>query len=315
MPPKKIYALGETVLDIIFKDGQPQAAKPGGAMLNSSVSLGRAGLPVSFISDYGLDEAGRLIDDSLAKNGVDTSLVNRYRKGQTALALAFLDDKNDAHYNFYRNFPKERLNTGLPDFKPGDILLFGSFYSITPEIRKSVEKLVQNARENQVLVIYDPNFRKAHLHELEQLRPYIIENIKNADLIRGSDEDFKIIFGAGSPEEAYGVISQFCPCMVYTASSEGVWVRTPTFSGRFPVKKITPVSTIGAGDNFNAGMISALYRYNIGKLQIIDIGHSEWENIIRLGVEFASDVCMGYDNYISWEMVGAMKRDWGLGIS
>ncbi len=46
---RKIYGIGETVFDIIFKNGQPQAAKPGGAMLNSSVSLGRIGLPVSFI--------------------------------------------------------------------------------------------------------------------------------------------------------------------------------------------------------------------------------------------------------------------------
>jgi fructokinase len=45
---RKIYGIGETVLDIIFKNGQPQAAKPGGAMLNSMVSLGRIGNPGSF---------------------------------------------------------------------------------------------------------------------------------------------------------------------------------------------------------------------------------------------------------------------------
>lgn len=37
---RQIYAIGETLYDIIFKDGQPQAGKPGGAMLNSTVSLG-----------------------------------------------------------------------------------------------------------------------------------------------------------------------------------------------------------------------------------------------------------------------------------
>ncbi len=40
---RKIYGIGETVFDIIFKNGQPQAAKAGGAMLNSTVSLGRIG--------------------------------------------------------------------------------------------------------------------------------------------------------------------------------------------------------------------------------------------------------------------------------
>ena len=32
----------------------------------------------------------------------------------------------------------------------------------------------------------------------------------------------------------------------------------------FPVKTIDPVSTIGAGDNFNAGIVYSLYRHNIG---------------------------------------------------
>ena len=45
---RKIYGIGETVLDIIFKDGQPQAAKAGGSVLNSMVSMGRMELPVIF---------------------------------------------------------------------------------------------------------------------------------------------------------------------------------------------------------------------------------------------------------------------------
>lgn len=95
---RKIFGIGETVLDIIFKDGQPQAAKAGGSVLNSMVSMGRMGLPASFISEYGADDVGKLIDDFLRKNGVDTSYVHRFKEGSTALALAFLDEKNDAHY-------------------------------------------------------------------------------------------------------------------------------------------------------------------------------------------------------------------------
>jgi len=34
-------------------------------MLNSSVSLGRIGLPVHLISEYGDDDIGRIIDDFL----------------------------------------------------------------------------------------------------------------------------------------------------------------------------------------------------------------------------------------------------------
>ncbi len=106
---RRIYGIGETVYDIIFKDGAPQAAKPGGSVLNSMVSLGRTGLPVSFISEYGKDDVGSLIDRFLNDNGVNTSTVYRYNDANTSLALAFLDEKNDAHYTFYKDFPGKRL--------------------------------------------------------------------------------------------------------------------------------------------------------------------------------------------------------------
>jgi sugar/nucleoside kinase (ribokinase family) len=51
---RKVYTIGETVLDIILKDNQPFATKAGGACLNSAVTLGRLGLPSYFIGEYGL---------------------------------------------------------------------------------------------------------------------------------------------------------------------------------------------------------------------------------------------------------------------
>ena len=90
---RKIYAIGESLLDIIFREDQPQTAKAGGSMLNSVVSLGRMKLPVSFISEYGYDDVGNLIDKFLKENGVDTSFVHRYNDGNTSLALAFLNEK------------------------------------------------------------------------------------------------------------------------------------------------------------------------------------------------------------------------------
>ena len=136
---RKIYAIGETLYDIIFKNGQPQAAKPGGAMLNSTISLGRIGLPVSFISEYGDDQLGTMIDSFLNENGVDTSYVNHFRDGNTALAIAILNERNDATYTFYKNYPEKRLNIPFPEIKKDDIFLCGSIYAITDEIdRKSV---------------------------------------------------------------------------------------------------------------------------------------------------------------------------------
>lgn len=304
---RKIYGIGETVLDIIFKDGQPQAAKAGGSVLNSVVSMGRMGLPVSFISEYGQDDVGTLIDDFLKSNGVDTSSVHRFRDGSTSLALAFLDNKNDAHYTFYKDFPEKRLDIEFPQINRDDIVQCGSFYAIWPEIREKFKKFIKTASGNGALVLYDPNFRPTHLSELGSLKPLIIENMKMAALLRGSDEDFKNIFGANNPDEAWGIAKQYCKCLVYTANVDGVYVRTTSFSGKFPVQKINPVSTIGAGDNFNAGMLTSIYRNAISGDQLHLIGEKEWSKIITSAVDFATHVCLSYENYISEEFATRLK--------
>jgi fructokinase len=304
---RKIFGIGETVLDIIFKYGQPQAAKAGGSVLNSVVSMGRMGLPVSFISEYGLDDVGHLIDNFLKNNGVNSSFVHRFHQGSTALALAFLDEKNDAHYTFYKDFPGKRLDIDFPVIEKDDIVQCGSFYAIWPEIRGKFKKFIHGAKQNGALIIYDPNFRQTHLSELEILKPLIIENMKMASLLRGSDEDFKNIFGVNNADEAWELVKNYCKCLVYTANVEGVYVRTTSFSGKFPVQKITPVSTIGAGDNFNAGMITSIYRNNIKKEQLEKLTEKEWSKVIASAVAFATHVCLSYENYISSEFAKELR--------
>lgn len=305
---RRIFGIGETVLDIIFKDEKPRAAKPGGSVLNSIVSMGRMNLPVSFISEYGQDDVGELINSFLIENGVDTSSVHRFSDGTTALALAFLNNNNDASYTFYKNFPKERLNIKFPEVTGADFVQCGSFYAIWPEIRGKFRTFIKNAGDNGAFILYDPNFRNSHISELDALRPFIIENIEMASLIRGSDEDFRTIFGAGNADEAYEIVRNYCECLVYTANVEGVFVRTKTVSAKFPVTKIDPVSTIGAGDNFNAGMLTSLFNNNYKKDDLPKLREKEWELIVKTGVAFATHVCMSYENYISPDFAAEMKN-------
>lgn len=304
---RNIYGIGETVFDIIFKDSLPQAAKAGGSVLNSVVSMGRVGLPVSFISEFGKDDVGNLIETFLKENGVNTSFINRYEDENTTLALAFLDEKNDARYTFYKNHHPGRSKSDHPEIKKDDILLCGSFYSIWSEIRERFKKLVSGAKKKGALVIYDPNFRKSHLIDLKNLKPLIIENMQMANLVRGSNEDFKNIFGKGNVDDAYEEIKNYCTNLVYTANNEGVYVKTSGFSGRFDVKKITPVSTIGAGDNFNAGMITSIFQKNLRPDQLSSLTEKTWSEIIAAAVDFATEVCLSYENYISGDFAGKFK--------
>ena len=295
----KIYCIGETVYDIIFKNGQPVAAKAGGSMLNSSVSMGRMHLPVHFISEYAADNIGDNIDASLKSANINTQYVFRYADGKTSIAIAFLNEKNDASYTFYKQLPEKRLDIAFPNVQAGDIVLFGSFYSINEDIRSIVKSFIEKAKAAGALIIYDPNYRKAHLHELNALKPMILENMALASLVRGSNEDFEMIFGVQSFEDAYNKVSEFCKILVYTENSKGVHVKTPNLQTYSKTRSIIPVSTIGAGDNFNTGIITGLYKYGIDNGHLNDLSIEQWQQLLLIGIDFASEVCMSYENYIS----------------
>ncbi|GAI76049.1 unnamed protein product, partial [marine sediment metagenome] len=185
---RRVYTIGETVLDILIKGNQPFTAKAGGACLNAAVTLGRLGIPVQFIGEYGLDEVGNFIDTFLKNNHVNTEYVYRYYDGKSALALAFLNENNDASYDFYKIYPEKRLDIDFPHLHQDDIVLFGSFYAITPEVRKKLIHFIKEAKNKKSIILYDPNFRKQHLHDLPHLKPMIEENISYATIVRGSHE-------------------------------------------------------------------------------------------------------------------------------
>ena len=303
---RKVYGFGETVLDIIFKEGQPVASKPGGSVLNAFVSLGRLGWNPRFISEYASDDAGDLIDSFLVENGVDTGFVRRYSDGKSAIALAFLDRDNNAAYSFYKDFPEQRLQELPADLGPDDIILFGSIYASSREVRDSVLRFLETGRRSGCLIIYDPNFRQAHLPDLEELKPRIIENIEYADIIRGSNEDFRLIFGMDDPVMLVQELGIGSKILIYTRNEEEAEVIHKSGRVQVQAEKIDPVSTIGAGDNFNAGLVHYLLREGVKRQDLGEIGSQEIRQMLETGIKFASHVCLHYDNYISAEFAGEL---------
>lgn len=296
---KQIYGIGEIVLDIIFKDDVPAGAKPGGSVLNALVSLGRCGIPVSFISELGDDLAGGMITRFLKENNVETQHILHFDDGKTAIAIAFLDEHNEASYNFYKHYPRQRLNDKLPQINSNDFFVFGSFYGLDRAVRDRVKDMLETSRRNEALIYYDPNFRSSHLHELPDLLPLIKENFEYADIIRGSDEDFRNILGTQNGEDTYREIKPYSSYLLYTSNKNGAEIFTPTDRIHVPAQKISPVSTIGAGDNFNAGVLYALHQKKIDKHSLDQINQEDWTDITTKGIHFASQACLSLDNYVS----------------
>ena len=260
---RKVFGIGETILDIIFRNDQPQKAVPGGSVFNGLISLGRLNVPVSFISELGNDRVGDMIRDFMEDNHITTEFVDRFPDGKSPISLAFLDDDKNANYIFYKDYPAQRLEVPLPKIEKDDIFVFGSYYSLNPVLRTRMVEFLQYAQERKAIIYYDPNFRKAHAHEAIRLMPTVLENLEFADIVRGSDEDFQNLYGKSDAQEVYKEHIQFyCDRFLTTHGANGVNLHTRNFTRHFDSPQIQPLSTIGAGDNFNAGIIYGLLKYD-----------------------------------------------------
>ncbi len=301
MPMRKIIATGETILDIVFRDDRPVAAVPGGSAYNAAIAMGRAGLKTLFVGDTGADTPGRRIRDFAAENGVSIEHFHVREDVQTALSLAYLDAHNDAHYEFYKPHPTPCPGYTVPQVEADDVVLFGSYYAIAPAIRPQVLTLLEQAHAAGAILYYDLNFRRSHRHELDALLPAIHRNFELATIVRGSADDFEIMYGLRDARTIYERhIAPHCPLFLCTDGGEGVTLCTPHSTLHRPVEPVRTVSNVGAGDNFNAGFIYALVRHGVGREALTaPLSTEEWSTLIDSGCHFAANVCASLDNYIS----------------
>ncbi|MBQ2188482.1 MAG: carbohydrate kinase [Bacteroidales bacterium] len=298
MPNKRVIGIGETVLDILFKNDQPQKAVPGGSTFNSIVSLGRAGVPCAMVTDVGGDHIGDIICNYLKDNGVSSEYVCRHENVKSHITLAFLDENNDAQYVFYKDHASVTLDSKLPEICKDDVVLFGSFFAINPVIRTVVGGLLRDAKKAGAWLYYDVNFRKNHIAELPVVLPNIEENMSLANVVRGSMEDFGYMYDLHDGEAIYERVSRFCKTLILTDGANTIRVYTPDNRETYPVQQIETVSTVGAGDNFNAGYIYAMLQ-----------GSQDQASRIAMAQRWSQDVCRQIGNNISDELVKMLKNN------
>lgn len=307
---RKVIAMGETIMDIIFHGEQPTAAVPGGSSFNSIISIGRTGIPALFIGEAGCDEVGHRIAGFLKANRVDPSGLRMSAEVKSAVSLAFLDENHDAHYMFYKQPPRLTPNFTMPDVHADDVVQFGSYYAIGPTIRPQVKAVLEYARSREAILYYDLNFRRTHRDELDTLMPAIHENFRLSDVVRGSADDFDIMFGLRDPEAIYHHhIAPYCPLFICTRGGEGITLCTPQGCRTYDVIPVDTVSTVGAGDNFNAGFIYGLIRHGIHRADLLRLTAPQWDALIDCGRRFAANVCASVHNSIDEEFGRQMEAE------
>ena len=329
-----IIGIGETILDIIFKNDQPVAAVPGGSTFNALISLGRVLRPsksplkgnldcdsgslpmgegggrghVFFVTEVGTDHVGDIIVNFLADNGVSAEYVNRRANTKSHVSLAFLDEHNDAQYQFYKDHANVSIENKFPEVKKGDIVVFGSYFAVNPVLRPLVKAFLERAYKAGAFIYYDINFRASHINDIPVILPAIIENMKMSSVVRGSLEDFQYLYA--SPEHPLSAaevyeqyIKPYCPCFICTNGGKPVELFTPAVRAEFPTTPVETVSTIGAGDNFNAGFIYGIEkaRREGAELSIADFSTMSvdvWQPLIDYGQRFSTAVCQSFNNYV-----------------
>ena len=299
---RKVIGIGETVLDIIFKDNQPVGAVPGGSVFNAMISLGRCGVASTMLTDAGRDRIGDQVVSFLSDNGVCADYVQRFAHGQSPVSLAFLDEANNAQYMFYRDCKVDRQDINIPDLHADDIVLIGSYYALDPAVRQQVVALLDQARAAGAIIYYDINFRPSHRTDVMKVTPNLLDNLDYADIVRGSVDDFEVLYRKQDPETIYKAeISFYCKRFICTRGAQpAVVLADGGVVGEYPVDTTDTVSTIGAGDNFNAGFIYSLLRQGITR-DHLDRGltQQQWDGLIADALAFAAESCKSIYNYIS----------------
>lgn len=307
---RKVIGIGETVLDIIFRNDQPIKAVPGGSAFNSVVSLGRAGVPTMFISEAGNDRVGQQVIRYLEDNGVDASNVCVFPDSKSPISLAYLDEQNNADYIFYKDHPHDQLDFVNPEVNENDVVLYGSFFAINPVVRPQVQGFLEYAKQRGAILYYDVNYRSSHRSDLVKVTPNLLENFELADIVRGSDEDFQVMYNKNDADSVYrSEISFYTKKFIYTRGSQPVEVRAEQgFCKQYPVPPTETVSTIGAGDNFNAGFVYGLVKYDITR-EAIEAGLTEqqWDQLMACAQAFSANCCQSLNNSIDTDFAQKMR--------
>ncbi len=296
------------MLDIIFKNEQPIGAYPGGSTFNAVISLARAGVPATFISETGNDRVGQNIINFLKENGVDASNVNRYPESKSPVSLAFLNDTNDAEYIFYKDHPHDQLDFVYPDIQPDDVVLFGSFYAVNPVIRPQVVGLLEYARSHRAIIYYDVNFRPSHRNEVMKITPNYLENLEFADIVRGSHEDFEVLYKLNDSDKVYNAeMSFYCKRFIYTNVPSRWSCALRTSLQAYEVEQTTGEHH-RRGRQLNADSSTACQIWH----HAADIergSRGTVDEVIACAQKFSADCCKSIYNNVSKEFGANLKTD------
>ncbi len=269
-----ILSLGEVLIDLTqtgtdeLGNGQ-FTAYPGGAPANVAVAAARLGARTGFIGKVGDDAFGRFLTETLKTEDVDVSGLFVCKDVPTTLALVSVDEDGERSFAFYRDpgadtrLTSEEALSVLGKRPLPKILHIGSLSLTAEPSRSACLDAVRYAKEQEMLVSYDPNYRAPlwdsetqAVGEMRRLLPF-------SDILKVSEEELYLLTGTKDCEKGSLLLSGTGPALVLvTLGGKGVFLRCGEDTAALPGISVVVADTNGAGDTFLGAMLTQIARKN-----------------------------------------------------
>ena len=258
-----ILCCGEALIDFLPRRTSEGATayQPfcGGSVYNTAIALGRLGVPVGLFTGLSTDFFGDMLQEGLKASKVSLKYTKVWEKPST---LAFVKLTNGhARYSFFDDNSSGRMLTkrDLPKLeKKVQALHFGSISLIPEPGGETLEMLLKREAKSRVISV-DPNIRPGMIKDRRGHLARLHRMIALADIVKVSDEDVAWMTGKDDLKAAAKKWLRLgAKIVVVTRGGEGVTAFTNSYSLSQPAKKVKVADTVGAGDTFTAGLLTAL---------------------------------------------------------
>jgi len=244
--------VGESLVDLIRRPGEPELARVGGSPLNVAVGLSRLDVAPALWTRLGPDEHGTLIAEHLGANGVAV-VPGSVTSSPTSTAAAHIQEDGSARYEFDLAWELEAV-IGLEPV----LVHTGSIAAVLEPGAGVVRDLVCQLR-GRATVSYDPNVRPQLIGEREAARARVESFVALTDIVKASVEDLEWLYPEQDVRDVALRWLRLGPAVVVATQGEvGAFAVTTNVTASVPARAVEVVDTIGAGDSFTAGLLAAL---------------------------------------------------------
>ncbi|HDW3274430.1 TPA: aminoimidazole riboside kinase [Enterobacter asburiae] len=259
---KKIWVLGDAVVDLL-PDGEGRLLQcPGGAPANVAVGIARLGGQSAFIGRVGDDPFGRFMSKTLADERVDVKHMRLDPAHRTSTVVVDLDDHGERSFTFMvRPSADLFLETAdLPTFSAGEWLHVCSIALSAEPSRSATFEAMAAIREAGGYVSFDPNIRPDLWPDENELRRCLEQALQSADVVKLSVEELAFLTGDVQVSVGLDMLMARCPArlVLVTQGKEGVIAWHDGTVKHYPATPVQCVDTTGAGDAFVAGLLYGL---------------------------------------------------------